>query len=101
MKKTGKETKKKETARFIKKLPGLKRIEGQVRGVQNMIETERECLDITYQLSAIINALRRVRSDILHDHLAELGETFIVEDISPKKRKELVEQFKDHIKQLP
>jgi DNA-binding FrmR family transcriptional regulator len=81
-------------------LPRLRRIEGQVRGLHKMIETERDCLDITHQISAIINALRRVQSDMLHDHLAALGEAIIAEEISPKKRRELAAEIRDHLKRL-
>lgn len=84
-----------------KQLPRLRRIEGQVRGMQKMIEEERDCLDITHQISAIINALRRVQSDMLHDHLAALGEAIIAEDLTPKKRRELADEIRDHLKRLP
>jgi CsoR family transcriptional regulator, copper-sensing transcriptional repressor len=83
-----------------KQLPRLRRIEGQVRGMQKMIEEQRDCLDITNQISAIINALRRVQSDMLHDHLAALGEAIIAEDLSPKKRRELAEEIREHLKRL-
>lgn len=83
-----------------RQLPRLRRIEGQVRGMQKMIEEERDCLDITQQISAIINALRRVQSDMLHDHLAALGETIIAEDLTPKERRELAGEIRDHLKRL-
>ena len=38
----------------------LKRIEGQVRGIQRMVEHDRECGDILSQLSAVNEAVRRV-----------------------------------------
>ncbi len=38
----------------------LKRIEGQVRGIQRMVEEERECGDILGQLSAVNEGIRRV-----------------------------------------
>lgn len=84
-----------------KQLPRLRRIEGQVRGMQKMIEDERDCLDITHQISAIINALRRVQSDMLHDHLAALGEAIIADELSAKQRRELAEEIRDHLKRLP
>ncbi len=83
-----------------RQLPRLRRIEGQVRGLHKMIEAERDCLDITHQISAIINALRRVQSDMLHDHLAALGEAIIAEEITPKKRRELADEIRDHLKRL-
>ena len=81
-------------------LPRLRRIEGQVRGLQKMIESERDCLDVTHQISAIINALRRVQIDMLHKHLAALGEAIVSEDISPQKRRELADEIREHLKRL-
>ncbi len=53
-----------------KKLDALKRIEGQVRGIQNMVEEGRYCVEILTQISAAINALARVQDDILSKHLS-------------------------------
>ncbi len=50
-------------------LVALKRIEGQVRGVQKMIEEKRYCVDILTQLSSIGGALSRVQGKILQKHL--------------------------------
>jgi DNA-binding FrmR family transcriptional regulator len=46
----------------------LRRIEGQVRGVQNMVEDERYCIDILTQISAIEAALDKVALGLLDDH---------------------------------
>src|SRR5690554_5575880 len=46
----------------------LKRIEGQVRGVQKMIEEERYCVDVLIQISAITAALKKVGFHLLEDH---------------------------------
>lgn len=46
----------------------LKRIEGQVRGIQKMIEEERYCVDILVQISAIRNALQKVAFPLLESH---------------------------------
>lgn len=46
----------------------LKRIEGQVRGVQKMIEDDRYCVDTLVQLSAVSAALKKVAFSILEDH---------------------------------
>jgi len=51
------------------KLNSLRRIEGQVRGVQRMIEERRYCVDILYALGAVIGALRKVENRILKDHM--------------------------------
>ncbi|MFS0787201.1 metal-sensing transcriptional repressor [Shouchella sp. 1P09AA] len=46
----------------------LKRIEGQVRGIQKMVEDDRYCVDVLIQLSAIQAALRKVSMTMLEDH---------------------------------
>jgi len=47
----------------------LRRIEGQVRGLQKMIEEERYCADVLMQLSSVQEALRGVGRALLHNHL--------------------------------
>ncbi|MBI1977510.1 MAG: metal-sensitive transcriptional regulator [Candidatus Omnitrophica bacterium] len=47
----------------------LKRIEGQVRGVQNMIEEGRYCVDILRVMSSITGAIEKVQDQILKRHL--------------------------------
>ena len=47
----------------------LKRIEGQIRGVQKMIEDKRYCIDILTQLSSIVGAIKGVEENILERHL--------------------------------
>ena len=46
----------------------LKRIEGQVRGIQRMVEDERYCIDILTQITAIQAALDKVGLGLLDDH---------------------------------
>ena len=46
----------------------LKRIEGQVRGVQGMVEEDRWCIDVITQISAIQAALDKVALGLLDDH---------------------------------
>jgi len=48
----------------------LHRIEGQVRGIERMVEDERYCIDIVTQVGAVRAALRRVEEEILRDHVA-------------------------------
>jgi DNA-binding FrmR family transcriptional regulator len=49
-------------------LTRLRRIEGQVRGVQRMVEDDRYCIDILTQISAIQAALDKVALGLLDDH---------------------------------
>lgn len=53
------------------KLTSLRRIEGQVRGVQNMIEEGKYCVDILNQIKALKNSLVTVEGKILKTHLRE------------------------------
>lgn len=48
----------------------LRRIEGQVRGVSQMVADDRYCIDILHQVQAIKSALARAESEILKDHAA-------------------------------
>ena len=47
----------------------LRRIEGQVRGVAQMVEDDRYCVDLLTQLQAVRAALHRVETEVLRDHL--------------------------------
>jgi DNA-binding FrmR family transcriptional regulator len=47
----------------------LKRIEGQIRGIQRMVEEERYCADVLTQLAATCHALRSVGMEVLRNHL--------------------------------
>ncbi len=49
-------------------LVALRRIEGQVRGVQRMVEDRKYCIDILNQIYAIKSALARVEEKILEKH---------------------------------
>ena len=46
----------------------LKRIEGQIRGIQKMIDEDRYCVDILVQISAIKSAMNQVGLSILESH---------------------------------
>ena len=47
----------------------LHRIEGQVRGIERMVEQERYCIDILTQISAVTTALESFGLEILGDHV--------------------------------
>ena len=47
----------------------LHRIEGQVRGLERMVENERYCIDILTQISAVSTALESVAFKLLDDHV--------------------------------
>jgi DNA-binding FrmR family transcriptional regulator len=48
----------------------LRRIEGQARGLQRMVEDEKYCIDILTQVSAMTKALQSVALGLLEEHLA-------------------------------
>lgn len=47
----------------------LHRIEGQVRGIERMIEEERYCIDVLTQIAAVSTALESVSVKLLEDHV--------------------------------
>ena len=49
-------------------LARLRRVEGQVRGVEKMVEDERYCIDVLTQISAVQAALDKVALGLLDDH---------------------------------
>jgi len=46
----------------------LRRVEGQVRGIHQMVEDDRYCVDILHQISAIQSAMNKVSLALLEDH---------------------------------
>ncbi|MGN3974141.1 metal-sensitive transcriptional regulator [Tsuneonella sp. SYSU-LHT278] len=74
----------------------LRRIEGQVRGVAQMVEDDRYCIDILNQVQAVKAALGRAESEILKRHAACcVSEAIASGDAEEQKRKldELVDLF--------
>ena len=60
---------KKQTTTHLEEIVRLKRIEGQIRGIQKMIEEKRYCIDILTQIFSIVGAIMRVEENILQRHL--------------------------------
>jgi DNA-binding FrmR family transcriptional regulator len=56
----------KDKAALVKR---LHRIEGQVRGIERMLEEDRYCIDILTQIAAVTTALESVAFKILDDHV--------------------------------
>jgi DNA-binding FrmR family transcriptional regulator len=48
----------------------LRRIEGQVRGLQRMVDEDSYCVDVLTQISAVTKALQAVALELLDDHLS-------------------------------
>ena len=55
-----------DKARYLQR---MKRIEGQARGIQKMIDEEQYCIDILTQISALTGALHSVATGLLADHM--------------------------------
>jgi DNA-binding FrmR family transcriptional regulator len=51
-------------------LKRLRRIEGQIRGLQRMVENDEYCIDVLTQISAIQSALKAVSLGLLDEHLS-------------------------------
>jgi DNA-binding FrmR family transcriptional regulator len=84
---------KKHITTHLEELPRLKRIEGQIRGIQKMIQEKRYCIDILTQLSAIEGAIRRVEENILEKHLKNC----VNHSFSGKNQKDKEEKIKEII----
>ena len=66
----------------------LKRIEGQIRGVQRMIEEGRYCVDVLTQIDAVTAALARVQDRILESHLNHcVADALEGSDVSERREK--------------
>jgi DNA-binding FrmR family transcriptional regulator len=48
----------------------LRRVEGQVRGLQTMVDEDRYCIDVLTQISAVTRALQEVAIGLLDEHLS-------------------------------
>ena len=54
---------------YENQLVRLKKVEGQIRGIQTMIDERRYCMDILSQIRAVTGAMRKIESGILASHL--------------------------------
>jgi CsoR family transcriptional regulator, copper-sensing transcriptional repressor len=61
-------------------LKRLRRIEGQVRGLQKMVEDDRYCADVMLQISSVHEALRAVGRELMRNHLKHCATTAIRSD---------------------
>ncbi|HEX6593404.1 MAG TPA: metal-sensing transcriptional repressor [Bacillota bacterium] len=76
----------------------LRRVEGQVRGIQKMIEDDRYCVDILIQISAIQQALQKVGFSLLERHTKHCVSTAIKSGDGEKAINELLEVVKQFSK---
>ncbi len=76
-------------------LKRLRRIEGQVRGVERMVEENRYCIDVVTQVTAIQAALDKVALELLSDHAAHC-----VVGASPGEQGERTEELMATVRRL-
>ena len=78
-------------------LKRLRRIEGQVRGLQKMVEEDRYCADIMTQISSVHEALRGVGRELMRNHLKHCATSAIQSgDDAEAMYDELVEMMYKH-----
>ncbi|WOJ97072.1 metal-sensitive transcriptional regulator [Congregibacter brevis] len=82
-----------------KTLKRLARIEGQVRGVVAMIESDRYCIEVLQQLTAIQSALAKVEDAVLKDHAASCVERAIASG-DPKDQRVKFNELVDLISKI-
>ncbi|WP_128896520.1 metal-sensing transcriptional repressor [Longirhabdus pacifica] len=76
----------------------LKRIEGQVRGIQKMIEDDRYCVDVLIQVSAINSALKNVGFQLLERHTNHCVADAIQDGTGDEAVEELIKVMKQFAK---
>ncbi len=79
-------------------LTRLRRIEGQIRGLQKMVEDDRYCADVLTQISSVHEALRSVARELMRNHLKHCATDAITRDSDSAERMydELVELMYKH-----
>lgn len=78
-------------------LARLRRMEGQVRGVQRMVEADQYCVDVLTQLSAVIAAARQTGLLVLDDHIRGCVLGTCDHGHDPNDREELLEELSEAI----
>ena len=79
-------------------LVALRRIEGQIRGVQTMIENRKYCIDILNQIYAIKGALSRVEERIIGKHFQNCV-TNAIKGYSEKEKQQKLDEILKLIRQ--
>lgn len=74
----------------------LKRIEGQVRGIQKMVEDDRYCIDILVQISAIQSALKQVGYTVTERHIQHC----VIDAVKSGEGEETIEELMHVMKQF-
>jgi DNA-binding FrmR family transcriptional regulator len=80
-------------------LKRLSRMEGQVRGLRQMVEDDRYCLDIVQQINALSSAAREVALIVLEDHLRGCVDSAIKQDKGEAAVKEMITVLRKALRQ--
>src|SRR5205814_2365087 len=83
-----------------KNLTRLRRIEGQIRGLQKMVEDDRYCADVLTQISSVHEALRSVARELMRNHLKHCATAAIKagDESAEAMYDELVELMHKHLR---
>ncbi len=81
----------------VKLMHGLRRVEGQVRGIQRMVEQERYCVEVLNQIAAARMALARLALIVLEDHTGGCVSRAVTED---ERKDEIIKELMDVVKKL-
>jgi DNA-binding FrmR family transcriptional regulator len=76
----------------LKALGRLRRIEGQVQGIQRMVEQDKYCVDILLQLAAVEGAVGQVQKLVLGRHIAACV-TEAIRSGSPRERQKKMDEL--------
>lgn len=76
----------------LSNLKRLRRIEGQVRGLQRLVEEDRYCADVLIQISSVQEALRAVGRALLKNHLRHCASEAI-RDAAPGRAEAMYEEL--------
>ena len=71
----------------------LRRIEGQIRGIEKMILTDRECIDIVRQINSAGSALHSVWAEVVSEHLRHC-----IKDALKRGDEKLIDELAEHLK---
>jgi DNA-binding FrmR family transcriptional regulator len=80
-------------------LKRLRRVEGQIRGLQRLVENDTYCIDVLTQVSAATRALQSVAVELLDDHLRHCVADAIVSD-DPAETDRIVTEASKAIERL-
>jgi len=89
-------SKHRDTTEYKSLMNRLNRIEGQVRGIKKMVETDVYCTDILTQVSAIQSALNAFNKELLTNHI----KTCVVKDIKNGKEEKTIDELMVTLKKL-